>query len=219
MIRLYNLRGGIGDVAPQAIFWRPLSYFTKKTRQAVDDLDVYRFATFEIGNWLRFDLRRYEGHPGLTATLYLSLSTDVRDIQHAIDRVIGEFDLPRLAVAWRRGQPFEYGTLHRQPQDRLREPEARLLALKVAALMPGYRATTEELIRGVPRLFSPSDIDLRPSRTRPLQPQWHQIIRNVISHRNAPAGPFAKGLAERTRRGLAVTEDGINYLRTVGYLA
>jgi hypothetical protein len=130
---------------------------------------------------------------------------------------VRDAQLPHLAVAWRRGLPFEYGRLHRRELDRLREPEARLLVLKIAALMPHRSATTEDLIARAPEFFSPSELDLRPSRTRPLQPQWHQIIRNVISHRHLPNGPFALGLAERTREGLSVTNRGIEHLRSIGF--
>jgi hypothetical protein len=219
MVRLYQLDEGLGDVVPQAIFWRPVNYFTAVIRESADDLDDYTFATFEVGNWLRFDLRRYAAHPEFTSTLYLSLAlADPADIRHAIARVVGELRVPSLAVAWRRGEPFEFGRLTRRAGDRLREPEARLLALKIAAQMPNRQATTEELIERAPEFFLPSEVDLRPSRTRRHQPRWHQIIRNVISHRHIPLGPFVRGLAQRTDHGLAVTDQGVDHLRSLGFL-
>ncbi len=89
--------------------------------------------------------------------------------------------------------------------------------LRIAAKMPNRRATTEQFIGAIPDLHQLSRLDLQRSKTRPLQPRWHQIVRNVISHRSLPAGPFATGLAERTPDGLAVTRKGITYLRRLGY--
>lgn len=217
-IRLSPL-GHLGDVVPQAIFWRPLAYFTSTPREGEDDLDRYTFANYQIGNALTFDLRHYPGHRASTVTMYLPFSMhDLKEIQHATMLVIDGLQLPKLAVAWRRGQAFEYGKLDRPEKDRLREPEARLLVLKIAAGLPGRRATTEQLIENAARLFLPTKIDLIPSRSRPNQPQWHQIIRNVISHRGSSYGPFARGYAERIRGGLSVTNAGIDYLRSRGYL-
>lgn len=211
--------GYLGDVVPQAIFWRPLAYFTSMQREGEDDLDHYTFAHYQIGNSLTFDLRHYPGHQASTVTMYLPLSMqDLKEIQHATTLVIDGLRLPKLAVAWRRGQTFEYGKLDRPVKDRLREPEARLLVLKIAAGMPDRRATTEQLIDNAAQLFSPTEIDLIQSRSRPNQPQWHQIIRNVISHRASLYGPFSQGYAERIRGGLSVTKAGIDYLRSRGYL-
>jgi hypothetical protein len=219
MIRVFHVRDGLGDVAPQAIFWRPLLYFTSAVREDADGLDRFVVATFTVGNWLRFDLRTYAGHPPDTTTLYLDLGMDdPRDVRYAVARAIEEFHLPNYAVGWRRGEEFEYGQLHRSRRDRLREPEARLLVLKLAASLPNRRATTEELIANLPRVFSPSAIDLEQSRTRIRQPKWHQIVRNVISHRDSPRGPFALGLADRTEDGLELTQRGVDYLRDIGYL-
>jgi hypothetical protein len=219
VVRLYPLEHGLGDVVPQAIFWRPVNYFTTAAREEVDDLDTYRVVTFEVGNWLRFDLRHYAAHPEFTSTLYFSLDFgDAGDIQYAIGRVIAELRVPLLATAWRRGQEFQFGRLPRQPADRLREPEARLLVLKIASLMPDRRASTEQLIERAPDYFLPSEVDLQPSKTRRLQPRWHQIIRNVISHRNIPLSPFVTGLAERTEDGLSVTDRGVDFLKGLGFL-
>ena len=220
MIRIHPLRHGIGDVVPEAIFWRPLQWFSSDLKQDVDDLDSFYFVTYEVGNWLRFDLRIYDGHPVGTTTLYLGLGFgNPADVQHAIARAVEELYVPKPAVAWRRGIEFTYGKLHRDPNDRLREPEARLLALKVAALMPNRTASTEQLIEGATKLFTPSPLDLAPSRTRERQPQWHQIMRNVISHKNTPNGPFSLGYAVRTDDGLSVTDVGIQHLQDLGFVA
>jgi hypothetical protein len=219
VIRVYPLAHGVGDVTPEAIFWRPIHWFASELRQDDDDLDRFHYVTYEIGNWLRFDLRIYDGHPPGTTTLYLGFNFgNPADVQHAITRAVEELHVPKPAVAWRRGMEFEYGTLSRDPNDRLREPEARLIALKVAALMPNRTATTEQLIDQAVKLCTPSSLDLELSRTRERQPQWHQIMRNVISHRNIPSGPFSQGLAVRTNDGLSVTDAGIQYLQDLGFI-
>ena len=64
------------DIVPQAIFWRPLRYFTTAIRHGEDNLDAFDAASFIIGNWPRFDLRTYEGHPAFTVTLYLPFSVE-----------------------------------------------------------------------------------------------------------------------------------------------
>ncbi len=207
------------EAVPQAIFWRPIDYFTTELRHGMDDLDNHIFATFDLGNWLRFDLRYYDGHPIGTTSLYLPLSlNEDSDIRHATDRAIGELRVPKLAIAWRRGEPVDYGNLSRKAADRLREDEARALVLKIAAVMPNGRAETEELIDRAPDFFVPSPVDLAPSRTRQNQPRWHQIIRNVISHGWGANGLFAMGLANRVPGGLEITDAGRTRLQSLGYL-
>lgn len=51
------------EVAPHAIFWRPLAYFTMQTHKDNDDLDEFEGASFMIGNEISFDLRKYAGQP------------------------------------------------------------------------------------------------------------------------------------------------------------
>jgi hypothetical protein len=76
----------IYDVIPQAILWRPLNYFTSVIREGEDGLDLYRGASFSIGNRLNFDLRTYRGHPAVTVTLYLPEGfDDQKDIIEAIN--------------------------------------------------------------------------------------------------------------------------------------
>jgi hypothetical protein len=44
------------DVVPQAIFWRPLVYFTTRIFVGEDGLDQFQGASFCIGNSINFDL-------------------------------------------------------------------------------------------------------------------------------------------------------------------
>jgi len=207
------------DVVPQAIFWRPLNYFTMFIRDAEDGLDLYRGATFTLGNNLRFDLRAYRGHPEFTVTLYLPDGVDdENEISEAIDRVIKEMVIPASAVAWRRGQRFEFGELTRPKGDRLREPEARLLALKIAAMRPNRTATTTFIKKEVPKYLELTKADLAPSASRTRESRWQQIVGNIISHDKARQGPFVRGYAVKANQGLEVTEKGLDYLNNMGFL-
>ena len=149
------------DVVPQAIFWRPLRYFTLIVRDGEDGLDMFKGASFAIGNDIRFDLRVYRGHlnPEFTVTLYLPLEvTDEQVIAEVIERVMKEMVIPITDAAWKRGQPCECGKL--------------------------------EL--------------------------WQQIVRNVAaSHPTI----FDAGLARKVPGGIEVTDKGMVYLNSIGYLA
>ena len=207
------------DVTPQAIFWRALQYFTTLIRNGEDGLDEFRAASFLIGNDIRFDLRTYAGHPEFTVTLYLP--NDVKDkeeILRIVQNVVREMAIPRNAIAWQRGDPFTYGDLKRPKGDRIREPEARLLALKIAAQRPNRTASTQFIKKEMPKYTELSEIDLRPSLSRGNEVLWQQIVGNVISHQETPAGPFKKGYATRTSNGLSVTAKGMAYLNSIGFL-
>lgn len=207
------------DVLPQAIFWRPLPYFTTSYREDEDGLDRFRVVTFTIDNDLSFDLRTYRGHPNQTVTVYFPFKMQtVDEILLAIELVIAETAIPKLAVAWQRGWEFEFGSLKRQDFDRLREPEARILALKIAARCPGHTATTEYIKQQVPDYYPLSKIDLLPSPSRSNEARWQQIVGNVISHQKTLSGIFSNGYATRTADGLRVTDIGLAYLRNIGFV-
>jgi hypothetical protein len=168
---------------------------------------------------IRFDLRTYQGHPQHTVTMYLPVCISaLRDIDHTIKLVRSEMSLPPRAIAWRRGQQFRFGFLERPKGDRLREAEARVLALKIAAKAPQRRASTDYIKQQIPRLYPLSEDDLRASTTRQREQRWQQIVGNVISHRQTPAGPFKMGYAERTEEGLRVTDEGADYLNSMGFV-
>lgn len=207
------------DVIPQAIFWRALKYFTMIIRVGEDGLDEFNAASFTAGNDIRFDLRTYAGHPEFTVTLYLPNDvTDQQEISRVTKIVIRDMAIPKNAVAWQRGEPFEYGNLRRPKADRLREAEARILALKIAAQRPNRTATTAHIKREVPKYTELSEVDRRRSATRANESRWQQIVGNVISHQESPQGPFVKGYATRTRDGLSVTEKGMDYLNSIGFV-
>jgi hypothetical protein len=207
------------EAVPQAIFWRPLSYFATSVREDEDQLDVFRAASFTIDNGINFDLRKYRGHPDYTVTVYLPFEIEaLSSILEVLRLIIMNMALPEYAVAWQRGWDFEYGSLQRRDGDRLREAEARILALKIAAQCPNHTATTEYIKQRIPEYVQLSRHDLVPSPTRKEEALWQQIVGNVISHRDTSAGPFKMGYAVRTENGLSVTHQGLTYLNNLGFV-
>ena len=206
------------DVVPQAIFWRPLKYFTLVVRDGEDGLDMFKGASFTIGNDIRFDLRVYRGHlnPEFTVTLYLPLEVNnEQDIADIVERVMKEMVIPMTAAAWKRGQPFEFGKIERQKDDRLVEEEARTIVLKIAGSQSNRRASMKLLRDELPKFVQLSASDLTPSPTRKHEQLWQQIVRNVAaSHPTI----FNAGLARKVPGGIEITEKGMIYLNSIGYL-
>jgi hypothetical protein len=217
MIRLRRIRNTLNP-APHAIFWRPIAYFAEIVAKEEDGLDLYEVASFEIGNDLAFDLRHYRAHPDFTVTFYLDASIlDEAAIQTAITRAVEGFGLPEHAIAWRRGSAFTSGKLERAADDRLREREARMLALKIAARSKDHSATMHDIRRELPRLYPLTASDRRKSLTRKNEQLWHQIVRNVVSHQDSTLSLFRRGLAVRHQSGIKATPAGLAYLKSLGF--
>ena len=197
------------DVAPHAIFWRPLRWFTMIIREGEDGLDTYEGASFTIGNEISFDLRSYRGHPELTVILYLPVEIDdEKQISKIIDIVIREMLVPLTAVAWRRGQLFHYGQLERPKDDRLREFEARNIVLKIAAQQPHRTASTSFLKRQVHNYIQLSAADRAPSPSRKNELVYQQIVGNVISHHKTHRGPVRQRICRSDHRWTLGHEQG-----------
>lgn len=209
----------LADVTPQAILWRTIYCFALEPEKCRDDLDEFEGASFTIGNQLSFDLRHYEDHPEATVTMYLPVAQDENDqVGDAIDIVLSGLEVPKSGVAWRRGEDFEFGKLSRRPEDRLREKEARLLALKIAAECKNFEASTTYIKNRIPQIVPLTPKDLEQSKSRPREKLWHQIVGNVISHSGSSESIFSKGYAIRTFDGIRITKLGVNYLKRVGFL-
>lgn len=100
---------------------------------------------------------------------------------------------------------------------KLGEPDARILALRIAATYPGRTATTAQIKRDVPRYVKLTDADLTPSDTRANEEKWQQIVGNVISHKGTSTSIFNRGFAVRTADGIRVTDEGVAYVKKLGY--
>lgn len=100
---------------------------------------------------------------------------------------------------------------------KLREPEARMLVLEIAATFPNHQASTTDIKQAAPRFREWSEADLKPSNTRRNECMWQQIIGNATgSHDKTSVSIFNRGLAVRTRDGIRVTEKGIEFLKARG---
>lgn len=102
---------------------------------------------------------------------------------------------------------------------KLREPKARDIVLRIAVDLPNHRASTSQIKALVPKYHKLSPEDMKPSKTRPNEHMWEQIIGNVTgSHQNSTTSIFNRGLATRTEDGIQVTNLGFEYLVKKGYL-
>ena len=68
--------------------------------------------------------------------------------------------------------------------DRLREAEARMLALRIAASGPNREASLEVIKRRLPELHKLSEIDLAVSKSRPRERNWELIVGNAVGSHN-----------------------------------
>ena len=102
---------------------------------------------------------------------------------------------------------------------KLREPEARILALRIAATFPNHQASIARIKKEVPNFRELSEADLKPSLTRPNECMWQQIIGNVVSHEVAGTSIFNRGWAVRipSRNSIRVTEKGLAHLKSLGF--
>jgi hypothetical protein len=103
---------------------------------------------------------------------------------------------------------LEFGKLPFR-DDRLREPEARVLALKIASGEPNREASTSLIKERIPEYRDLSPTDLEPSPTRTNERRWQQVVGNVISHRESGTSIFHKGYAVRTEDGIRLTDSGV----------
>ena len=102
---------------------------------------------------------------------------------------------------------------------KLREPEARILALRIAATFPKHQASMARIKKEVPKLRELSKADLKQSRTRRNERMWQQIVGNVVSHDTAGTSIFNQGWAVRieSRNSIRVTEKGLARLKKLGF--
>jgi hypothetical protein len=102
---------------------------------------------------------------------------------------------------------------------KLREPEARILALRIAATFPRHEAETSQIKDAVPGLRKLGPADLKPSTKRKNECMWQQIVGNVVSHEKTSTSIFNQGYAARLShvKGIRVTPEGLAYLKKLGY--
>jgi hypothetical protein len=103
---------------------------------------------------------------------------------------------------------------------KLREPEARILALRIAVTFPNFQAETAQIKEAVPKYRQLGPADLLPSKTRKNECMWQQIVGNVVSHDRTSVSIFRQGYADRLAsiKSIRVTPKGIDYLKKLGWL-
>ena len=106
-----------------------------------------------------------------------------------------------------------------QKVGKLREREARILALRIASTFPNYQASTAQIKKQVPNFRELSEADLKPSKTRRNECMWQQIVGNVVCHKGAGTSIFNSGWAVRieSRKSIRLTEKGLAYLKSLGF--
>lgn len=101
-------------------------------------------------------------------------------------------------------------------ENRLREPQARILCLRIASQQPNHEASTAFIKDNIEKHIELTEIDLQQSSTRPNERLWQQIVGNVVSHKSASTSIFNRGYAVRTKDGIRVTQAGLKYLAKLG---
>ena len=100
---------------------------------------------------------------------------------------------------------------------RVGEAEIGLATLRLAATQSNGVATFHRLKRETPDYVKLSAEDWEQSTTRPNEPMWQQIIRNIRSHDKAPGNIISEGFAVHVPRvGYRITDAGRTHLKNRG---
>lgn len=91
-----------------------------------------------------------------------------------------------------------------------------IAALRIAAGQPNGIATFNRLKKQIPDLVNLIGADLLISETRPNEPMWHQIVRNIKSHEGAEGNFITEGYLESVPHvGYRITEAGKVHLTNI----
>ena len=97
------------------------------------------------------------------------------------------------------------------------EDRIALGVLCIADAQPNGLATFRRLRVQIPTVVRLNAADLAPSQTRPGEPMWHQIVRNIKSHHTAEGNYIEMGYLRHVPRvGYEITDAGRRYLRAKG---
>lgn len=87
----------------------------------------------------------------------------------------------------------------------------------IAANQPNGVASFNRCRQEIPIRVQLNATNNAPSQTRPGEPMWHQIVRNIKSHDIAGTNYIAQGLIEHVQRvGYRITIAGRAHLQTLG---
>jgi hypothetical protein len=97
------------------------------------------------------------------------------------------------------------------------EPEIALGVLQIANRNRDGIATFDQAYAEIPDLVTLDAGNLLPSVTRPGEPMWYQIVRNIVSHRETEGNFIYEGYLQHIPHdGYKILEDGKSYLRDRG---
>jgi hypothetical protein len=105
----------------------------------------------------------------------------------------------------------------RHSYGRTSESEIAIAALRIAGSRPNGEVSTHLLKQMIPDYINLTPGDLNPSPTRPNEQMWHQIVGNIISHRENEGNIIGDGYADYTGTGIRITQAGRLYLRSLGH--
>ncbi len=93
------------------------------------------------------------------------------------------------------------------------ESEIATAILKIALTMTDGVVTFERAYEKVPDYINLTAHDESQSLTRPNEPMWHQIVRNIQSHWNMPGNFIDEGYLEHVPGvGYRITDVGRHYI-------
>lgn len=96
---------------------------------------------------------------------------------------------------------------------RTSEHEIGLAVMRIAEAQHNGIATHARVRKQLPDLVNLSTDDWAESPTRPGEPMWHQIVRNIRSHHTTEGNFIETGYLEHIPRvGYRITEAGRRYL-------
>lgn len=97
---------------------------------------------------------------------------------------------------------------------RVTENDVALAIVRIAASRSNDLCTFHRARVEVPNYVTLSSADLAQSETRPSEPMWHQLIRNIKSHYEAEGNYINDGnLVHVPRKGYMVTAAGKSLLK------
>lgn len=97
---------------------------------------------------------------------------------------------------------------------RATESDVAFAVLQIAAGRPDGLCTFHRARAEVPSHLQLTAADTALSATRPGEPMWHQLIRNIQSHHDADGNFIQRGLLEHVPgRGYRITHTGRTHLQ------
>lgn len=97
---------------------------------------------------------------------------------------------------------------------RTTEAEMALKVMEIAAERPDGYVTLNELREEIPHRIKLTRGDMQQSETRPGEPMWHQILRNIKSHSENEKNAIRMGYLDYIKGGAyRITEKGREALR------